>query len=374
MATRPERQSQGDVEDDGEWSDNEADDDGQERAACVLQNSSYCLEIFWIPELISDLPTNDPTIFRQIRLPNQINLRNLNIQPIKYATLSDIVLYAKGGISAGVVRVAEQMVQAQNAVYEERMAAWYADAHFRGVTKQGEGLDRPVRYGVWIIKEPFEEIQRACPQLVQLDSKGRRSTRYGRPYALFEREIYEAAAMTRACEVAPNFWVGNDMDVPGKEGDGAWWHHRFDLCILASEMNDMPTENDYHVCKRTMREIEKDTRQQEEAKLQQEKRQAEEREKGQAEGLSGSGMASPATVALRNILSGPSTATSKTAKKDASQPIRTFDYIDLSSGSGKRGPSDSRDDLASIPASKNPRFAGKAQTQAELDAAVYPYA
>ena len=308
-------------------------DDGETRAECLLQNASYCMELFDMPEFTKEPPT-EPSFFRKIRLPKQINLRNLNIQPIKYATISDLVVYAKGGISAGVVQAAEMMVQAQNALYEERMKEWYADAWIRGVERKGEGLDRPVRYGVWIIREPYAEIEKTVPHLIQLDSRGRRS-RYGKPYALFEREVYEAAAMTRASEVAPNFWVGNDMDVPGSEGDGAWLHTRFDVCISASELHEMPVEAAYTRCEKRLAEIREADRVKEAEKVRMEKDKE--------------GPASPATIALRNLLS-PITAA---MDKERTSPVP--------SGNAKRGASESRDDLAHIPSSKNPRSEGQSE-------------
>jgi dual specificity MAP kinase phosphatase len=353
QALRKDDESSESEDDVGEYAD-----DGP-RASHLIQNSSYWEELFDFPPLTREVPTA-PTYFRKIRLPNQINLRNLSIQPIKYATISDLVMYAKDGISAGVVQAAEMMVQAQELLYQERMAQWYADAHVRGVTGQGEGLDRPVKYGVWIIKEPFTAIEKFAPHLIQLDSRARRP-RLGKAYHLLEREVCEAAEMTRASEVCPNFWVGNDMDVPGSEGDGAWYHHRFDLCVMASELNDMPLEMDYPRCLQKLAEIRKSNQAKEAERQQLDKDKEKEKESTN----------SPATVALRNILSPfprppPSPKGKDKLLKSPEPSGRNLD-------GNKRGPSDSRDDLAQFPASKNRRPCGKWPKRGQIAAARYPY-
>jgi dual specificity MAP kinase phosphatase len=72
---------------------------------CLLMNALHILDIFDLPGMGSRI-VKSPR-FRPARLPNQINLRNLNIQQIKYTTISDVVLYAKAGVVDGVLRVAE---------------------------------------------------------------------------------------------------------------------------------------------------------------------------------------------------------------------------------------------------------------------------
>jgi dual specificity MAP kinase phosphatase len=104
---------------------------------------------------------------------------------------------------------------------------------------KGEGLDRPVRYGVWVLVEPFSKVERFCPSLVNIDSEGMQSEN-SRLVDLFEREAFESRAMTRAVEVIEGLWVGNDTDVPGGADDGAGASVQFDLCVKASECSDMP--------------------------------------------------------------------------------------------------------------------------------------
>ena len=72
--------------------------------SCLLLNALHAQNIFDLPKPGSFTSAR----FRPVRLPNQINLRNLNIQQIKYSTISDIVLYAEGGVGNGVLAIAEK--------------------------------------------------------------------------------------------------------------------------------------------------------------------------------------------------------------------------------------------------------------------------
>ncbi|KAL7419781.1 tyrosine/serine/threonine protein phosphatase pps1 [Cryptotrichosporon argae] len=204
-----------------------------ERPSCILMNALHIEDIFDLPR-----PGRAATPrFRPVRLPPQINLRNLHCQQVKYATISDLVIYTKHGVGPGLLKVAAKIAQAQDNLYRQRMAEFYAHVTSRG---QGEGLDRPVRYGVWIVVEPFHRIEKFCPQLVNIDSNGL-TTPNSDLIDLFEREANESRAMTRATEVLEDFWVGNDCDLPGAADDGAGNRIPFALYLRASEMCDMPS-------------------------------------------------------------------------------------------------------------------------------------
>jgi dual specificity MAP kinase phosphatase len=189
-----------------------------------------------------------------------------------------------------------RIADAQEELYQSRMKEFYA-LQQRG---EGEGLSHPIRYGVWVLVgkcqprivspfltiEPFVEVQKHCPHLVNVDADGNRG-----PDAhftdLFEREAKESRAMTRGSEVVEGFWVGNDCDVPGGADDGAGAKVSFDLCIRASECCDMPTTGQLNSTSRKLYEMDK--------------RKRETQDSGHA------WVPSPATIALRNLLS-PSTS------------------------------------------------------------------
>jgi len=268
------------------------------RPNCILLNSLHISDVFELPQTLpqggqAEAP---PTpCFRPARLPPQINLRNLNIQQIKYATISDLVIYAKGGVGNGVLEIAEQVAVAQEELWKARMEEYYA-RHAKG---QGEGLGEPVRYGVWVLVEPFRKLEKAYPHLVNIDSDCNPTTNTTLT-DLFEREATESRAMTRGSEVLPGFWVGNDCDVPGGADDGAGSHVQFDLCVRASECLEMPNRQALTSCFRRLQRLD------------------EQRAKAKAaESTDESSWApSPATIALRNLLSSP-----KSSPVESSAPL-----------------------------------------------------
>lgn len=285
------------VPDHGSDSDSDSDDsyisDDDPGPSCILMNAVHAQDVFELP--MYPPPGRRPSYgraangsdgrpygrFRVPRLPNQINLRNLNIQQVKYATISDIVVYTRNGVGPGVLEVAEAIAVAQEELFRQRVEEFYQHVSGRG---SGEGIDRPVKYGVWVLVEPFTKVEKFCPDLVNIDSLGHQ-TANSRLVDLFEREAYESRAMTRASEVVEGFWVGNDTDVPGGADDGAGARIPFDLCVKASECSDMPTSAAIAVSYRQLLALD--------------------RIRGQPAEVASSWTASPATMALRNLLSPP---------------------------------------------------------------------
>ncbi|GMK54531.1 hypothetical protein CspeluHIS016_0111170 [Cutaneotrichosporon spelunceum] len=265
--------------------------------SCILLNAVHAQDVFELPQYPP--PGRRPSFgraalnaegrpwgrFRAPRLPNQINLRNLNIQQIKYATISDIVLYTRNGVGPGILEVAEAMAVAQDELYRQRVDEFYRHTQGR---KEGEGMDRPVKYGVWVLVEPFSKVEKFCPEFVNIDCMGSQTSN-SRLVDLFEREAFESRAMTRASEVVEGFWVGNDTDVPGGADDGAGARVPFDMCVKASECSDMPTSAAIAVAYRQLLALD--------------------RVREQHDEVQSSWTASPATMALRNLLSpaGPAT-------------------------------------------------------------------
>ena len=85
----------------------EVDQWGQELPNSLLLNALFVDEIFegiTNEEVDGQIP---PPRFCASNLPRNINLRNLNIQPVKYATISDVVLYARKGCTDSVLALAE---------------------------------------------------------------------------------------------------------------------------------------------------------------------------------------------------------------------------------------------------------------------------
>ncbi|WVW79771.1 hypothetical protein I302_101741 [Kwoniella bestiolae CBS 10118] len=292
-------------EDDDESSEDGFTDEEDQGPTCILFNALHVTDCFDLPKHQNHNQKNRKETkvkakFRNARLPNQINLRNLNIQQIKYSTVSDVVLYSKNGVGHGILEVAEQIAKAQQDLWEIRMQEFYQ--HVKG-RNEGEGSTEPVKYGVWVVVEPFSKIERSHPHLVNIDSKGNACAEAFQT-DLFEREAKESRAMTRGSEVVEGFWVGNDCDVPGGADDGAGATVPFDLCVRASECAEMPSTAHLATAHQHLLDIDKRHQPQEVSPP-----------------SSSSWVASPATIALRNLLSpGPSmpnTPISET-KRDAS--------------------------------------------------------
>jgi dual specificity MAP kinase phosphatase len=67
---------------------------GEEKPSCLLMNALHLHDVFRLPSTHTKSQEPVRPGFRDVKLPQQINLRNLNIQQIKYAMISDIIIYA----------------------------------------------------------------------------------------------------------------------------------------------------------------------------------------------------------------------------------------------------------------------------------------
>lgn len=123
-------------------------------------------------------------------------------------------------------------------------------------------------------------LQGHCSHLVNLDSEGK-ATAFS-DQDLFEREAKESRDMTRGSAVVEGFWVGNDCDVPGGAEDGAGASVSFDLCLKASECSEMPPTSGISSAYRKLVELD--------------------RRRATTEDTTHSWLPSPATIALRNLL------------------------------------------------------------------------
>lgn len=127
-------------------SDSSESVDEEHGPSCILLNALHVQDVFDLPG--TGRRYTGEARFRPAKLPAQINLRNLNIQQIKYSTISDIILYAKDGTSDGLLKVAEMVAQAQENLYQFRLNDYYRAL---GACGSLEGVEAPVRYGVWCV-------------------------------------------------------------------------------------------------------------------------------------------------------------------------------------------------------------------------------
>ncbi|GAA5866831.1 hypothetical protein JCM3774_001815 [Rhodotorula dairenensis] len=143
------------------------------------------------------LTTNRTTRETTFALPDsrafadKVNLRHFRLQAVKYATISDIVVYGENGLDQSVITTAYMAREAIDREYRRR-----------GSTG--------IEYNVYVITDPFSEFERHYPRLVSIDSHGFSRNRLN----FFEREREEMRVLTAATEIGPNVWLGNTQDVP----------------------------------------------------------------------------------------------------------------------------------------------------------------
>lgn len=117
-----------------------------------------------------------------------INLRNFRVQATRYASVSDIVIYAARGPTREAVALARRFADAQDAMRSQRA----------------------VRYHVYVVTDSFDVFERCHPDLVAVDRRGwpRRKVDF------MDREREEMRALTAASEIGDNVYLGNTSDVP----------------------------------------------------------------------------------------------------------------------------------------------------------------
>ena len=175
------------------------------------------------------------------------------------------------------------------------------------------------------IAEPFSKIEAVAPHLVNVTSQGESASH---PFFMdvFDRENKESRAMTRATEVVEGFWVGNESDVPGNGNpDDSEAQVRFDVCIRAWELGSIPNAQELKKAHEKIMEMDDE-------QVEQPRRQSDFNP-------------SPATVALRNLLS-PNTSSpslpesggagvkraatdSKDGERNARNPAKAARYVPI---------------------------------------------
>ncbi|WFD34758.1 hypothetical protein MCUN1_001602 [Malassezia cuniculi] len=117
-----------------------------------------------------------------------ISLRNFSAQCVAYAGISDIVVYAPGGVNQATLSLAQRFRTAQKQLLADR---------------QSRGLGG-LTYNVFVINEPFAELERVCPHLVAINSSGEEVQHID----FMERERFEINTLSRVSEILPGLWLG----------------------------------------------------------------------------------------------------------------------------------------------------------------------
>ncbi|ORY94293.1 hypothetical protein BCR41DRAFT_365418 [Lobosporangium transversale] len=128
-----------------------------------------------------------------------INIRNFKIQVPRYALLSDIVVYAnEGEQDLGILQLAKQISAAQDEIWQ-LMKEQYPQMTFES------------RRQTFVLKDSFAIFETKYPELIAVASNGQPSRN---KVDFWEQEREQMALLTRASEIAPGIWLGNNTDVP----------------------------------------------------------------------------------------------------------------------------------------------------------------
>jgi len=137
------------------------------------------------------------------------SVRNFQIQTVKTATTSDIIVYGEDDLL--VRKLAWDLAVAQERWREKHEA-------------QGHPLPQ---YNTFICVTPFGDFEESCPEIVAVDSAGRLT---GDVVDFFHQERMEMYAMTEASEISHNVWMGPTPDPAS--GD----EHRYSLLIECRDL------------------------------------------------------------------------------------------------------------------------------------------
>lgn len=163
--------------------------------------------------------------FRHQPAARRVSTRNFQAQSINYTMVSDVVVYSPAGLTDAARSVALAFRYAQQQYWHERL-----------VERLG-GL----RYNVFVITEPFDALERACPELVAVDAQGR--PRNALDFLQREQdEMYRMASVSRidtnvylgpSRDFRPNIALAQDAPYTGAP--------TFSIGLDAFEGNDPPT-------------------------------------------------------------------------------------------------------------------------------------
>ncbi|KAG0358250.1 tyrosine/serine/threonine protein phosphatase pps1 [Gamsiella multidivaricata] len=139
-------------------------------------------------------------------LSEGINIRNFKIQVPRYALLSDLIIYAKEGEQdPALLQLAKQISTAQDEVW-------------KSMKEQYPEMTEESRRQTLILTDTFAAFETKYPELVGVTSGGKASRH---KVDFWEQEREQMALLTRASEIAPGIWLGNNTDVPSANSDSS---------------------------------------------------------------------------------------------------------------------------------------------------------
>ncbi|KAI5475086.1 protein-tyrosine phosphatase, partial [Pseudohyphozyma bogoriensis] len=170
--------------------------------------------------------------------PHVVNLRGFRDVPLKYARLSDIVVYSREGLYLGVegkgevgevditkVVYGEELRLNENLVETANLAVKAVEKEASAQNKRRGGHVAEERR-VWVVIDSFETFEAHHPELVAIDSEGYHRNKLD----WFAREKEEMRVLTEGSEIGRGVYLGNSQDVPlpppvkrgMREGSSGW--------------------------------------------------------------------------------------------------------------------------------------------------------
>ncbi|THW12244.1 tyrosine protein phosphatase 1 [Aureobasidium pullulans] len=122
------------------------------------------------------------------------SIRNFQIQAVKMATMSDIVVYADDRTPKEVLDKLASIISRAQKVWRE---------------KDRENDVEVPRFHTYVVKDSFAKLQAGHPEIVAIDDRGNMT---GAVMDFFHSERYEMHTMSSATEIAHNVWLGPTPD------------------------------------------------------------------------------------------------------------------------------------------------------------------
>ncbi|KAG9530180.1 tyrosine protein phosphatase 1, partial [Aureobasidium melanogenum] len=122
------------------------------------------------------------------------SIRNFQIQAVKMATMSDIVIYADDKTSKTVLNKLASLISRAQKVWREK--------------DRDNDAEIP-QFHTYVVNDSFAKLQAEHPEIVAIDAKGNMT---GAVMDFFYSERYEMHTMSSATEIANNVWLGPTPD------------------------------------------------------------------------------------------------------------------------------------------------------------------
>ena len=173
------------------------------------------------PDEVLSLCDDDKKGFLDCDPQEGFSVRNFHIQAAKIAQVSDIVIYGDEHTDHRIIRsVAERSAKVQR--------QWKKELEAQG--------QMPETYHTFVLTSPFEEFERAYPELVAVNSRGKPT---GHFLDFLHQERVEMCAMSKASEISTGVYQGpspNPATIPPTGGCDP----TFDLFVECSDHANVP--------------------------------------------------------------------------------------------------------------------------------------